>query len=135
MIIFFTSFSSLVSFYSPWNHRKIYSILMFSEGIERDQLHKRGEQAVSHSHSSPNPQSKLTTSLLTLLWQKAISYRNQSIDLIYKSMEWFLYDRDIRHERVNDFYPSHCVKCLSTEYFLVRTFLHLDWIQRFTNQK
>ena len=29
------------------------------------------------------------------------SYRNQSIDLLCKSMDWFLYDRDVSHERVN----------------------------------
>ena len=27
--------------------------------------------------------------------------RNQSIDFLCKSMNWFLYDRDLRHERVN----------------------------------
>ena len=27
------------------------------------------------------------------------SYRNQSIDLLLKSMDWFLYDRNFRHER------------------------------------
>ena len=30
-----------------------------------------------------------------------LSYRNQSIDLLCKSMDWFLYDNDLRHERVN----------------------------------
>ena len=34
----------------------------------------------------------------------SLSYRNQSIDLLCKSMEWFLYDRDICHERVNEKY-------------------------------
>ena len=28
--------------------------------------------------------------------------KNQSIDLQSKSMDWFLYDRDLRHERIND---------------------------------
>ena len=28
-------------------------------------------------------------------------YRNQFIDLLCKSMDWFLYDRDLRHEGVN----------------------------------
>ena len=32
---------------------------------------------------------------------EAISYRNQSIDLQSKSMDWFLYDNGLRHERVN----------------------------------
>ena len=29
-----------------------------------------------------------------------LSYRNQSIDLLRKSMDWFLYDNGLRHERV-----------------------------------
>ena len=30
------------------------------------------------------------------------SYRNQSIDLQSKSMDWFLYDNGLRHERVKE---------------------------------
>ena len=37
---------------------------------------------------------------LTLSWRRPLSYRNQSIDLQSKSMDWFLYDRGFRHERV-----------------------------------
>ena len=37
---------------------------------------------------------------LTLSWRRPISYRNQSIGLLCKSMEWFLYDNSLRHERV-----------------------------------
>ena len=37
---------------------------------------------------------------LTLSWRRSLSYRNQSIDLFCKSMDWFLYDRDLRYERV-----------------------------------
>ena len=40
---------------------------------------------------------------LTLLWWSFLSNRNQSIDLLTKSMCRFLYDRDIHHETVNDF--------------------------------
>ena len=29
-----------------------------------------------------------------------LSYRNQSIDLLGKSADWFLYDNGLRHERV-----------------------------------
>ena len=36
---------------------------------------------------------------LALSWRKSLSYRNQSIDLLCKSMDWFLYNRDLRHER------------------------------------
>ena len=38
-----------------------------------------------------------------------LSYRNQSIDFLCKSMGWFLYDNSLRHERVN----------VSLEYFPV----------------
>ena len=33
-------------------------------------------------------------------WWRSLLYRNQSIDLQRKSMDWFLYDRGLRHERV-----------------------------------
>ena len=39
--------------------------------------------------------------MLTLSWQWLLSYRNQSIDLQSKSMDWFLYDNGLHHERVN----------------------------------
>ena len=38
--------------------------------------------------------------ILTLSWRRPLSYRNQSIDLLCKSMAWFLYDNGPRHERV-----------------------------------
>ena len=37
---------------------------------------------------------------LTLSWRMPLSYRNQSIDLLRKSMDWFLYDNGLRHERI-----------------------------------
>ena len=37
---------------------------------------------------------------LTLPWRRSLSYGNQSNDLQRKSMDWFLYERDFRHERV-----------------------------------
>ena len=37
---------------------------------------------------------------LTLSWQRPLSYRNQSTDLLRKSMAWFLYDIGLRNERV-----------------------------------
>ena len=39
-------------------------------------------------------------STLTLSWQRLWSYRNQSVDLLRKSMDQFLHDNDFRHERV-----------------------------------
>ena len=40
--------------------------------------------------------------ILTLSWRRPLSYRNQSIDLICKSMDWFLHDNGLRHDRVNE---------------------------------
>ena len=37
---------------------------------------------------------------LTLSWQRFLPYKNHSIDFLFKSMDWFLYDRDFRRERV-----------------------------------
>ena len=37
---------------------------------------------------------------LAVSWWSSLLYRNQSIDLLCKSMDWFLYDRGLRHERV-----------------------------------
>ena len=38
----------------------------------------------------------------TLSCRNPLSYRNQSIDFFCKSMDWFLYDNGLPHERVND---------------------------------
>ena len=43
---------------------------------------------------------------LTLSWRRPLSYRNQSIDLRIKSMDWFLYDNGLRHERVKVVFTS-----------------------------
>ena len=37
----------------------------------------------------------------TLSWQRPLSCRIQSIDLLCKSINWFLYDNGLRQERVN----------------------------------
>ena len=37
---------------------------------------------------------------LTLSLRKSLSYRNQSINLLYKAMDSFPYDKDLRYERV-----------------------------------
>ena len=39
------------------------------------------------------------TTGLTHSWQRFLSYRNQSIDLLCKSKDWFLCDRHPRHKR------------------------------------
>ena len=45
-------------------------------------------------------QSFLINSHLTLSQRRPISYRNQSIDLQSKSMDWFLHDIGFRRERI-----------------------------------
>ena len=39
-----------------------------------------------------------------------LSYRNQSTDLLYKSMDWFLYDNDLRHKRVKQLLAPKILK-------------------------
>ena len=42
--------------------------------------------------------------ILTLSSRRPLSYRNQSINLQSKSMDWFLYGNGLRHERVKEKY-------------------------------
>ena len=63
---------------------------------------------LSSSCEKDNPQENNTYNL-TLSWRRPLSYRNQSIDLLCKSMGWFLYDNGLRYERVKEWYLS-CLK-------------------------
>ena len=36
---------------------------------------------------------------LTFSWRRPLSYKNQSIDLFCKSMDWFLYDNGLCHDK------------------------------------
>ena len=38
--------------------------------------------------------------LLNLSWWRSLSYRNQSIDFLRRSMDWFLYDNGLLNERI-----------------------------------
>ena len=49
------------------------------------------------------------TNHFTLSWRRPLSYRNQSIDLLRKLMNWFLYDNGLRHERVKRDVMKICV--------------------------
>ena len=44
---------------------------------------------------------------LTLSWRRPTWYRNQSIDLLCKLMDWFLYDNSLHHERVKKFFARN----------------------------
>ena len=58
-------------------------------------------------------------SYLTLSYRRYLLYRTRSIDLLCKSMDWFLYVRDLPHEKLKgqkhdqsgilDFSDSHCL--------------------------
>ena len=52
---------------------------------------------------------------LTLSWRKPLSYRIQSIYLRSKSMDWFLYDNGLRHERVKVATYIWCSDCMRNE--------------------
>ena len=56
---------------------------------------------VFHWHWASLTRCKWGNKSLTLSWRRPISYRNQSIDFLRKSMDWFLYDIGLHHERVN----------------------------------
>ena len=38
---------------------------------------------------------------LTPSWRRSLLYKNQSNDLQNKSMDWFLFDKNLHHEGVN----------------------------------
>ena len=52
--------------------------------------------------------------------RRSLSYRNESIDLQNKSMDWFLYDKDLRHERVNK-----CEGILLKLYFYIVLYVYI----------
>ena len=53
-------------------------------------------------------------SILNLSWRRSLLYRNQSIVLQNKWMDWFLYDKNLRHERVN----ALLLACIHWDIFL-----------------
>ena len=55
----------------------------------------------THNGKATLTVSQLVNHLLTLLWRRPLSCRNQPIDLWSKSMEWSLYNNGLRHERLN----------------------------------
>ena len=64
------------------------------------------------------------TQLINFFMMGSLSYRNQSIDLQSKSMGWFLYDKDLHHERVK-YFLIHLFHCFiySTVDLVILSFL------------
>ena len=58
--------------------------------------------ALLKEHLNQNRIAFYVLELLAFSWRRALSFRNQTIDLLSKSMDWFLCDRDLRHQRVKE---------------------------------
>ena len=56
----------------------------------------------NHTTNESNEVYKSKLNTLTLSCWRPLSYRNQYNDLVRKSMDWFLYDNGLRHERVKE---------------------------------
>ena len=70
--------------------------------------HRNYQTKIGNQRRIQNPVKHLRWSLLqkylNLSWRRPLSYRNQSIDLLCKSVDWFLYNKDLRHhERIKKF--------------------------------
>ena len=91
-----------VCFFSPFssfNDKKIKLPVLQSV------LESQREKRVMFNHMTKKKVN--WTVPLTLSWRRPLWYRNQPIDLQSKSMDWFLYDNGVRHERVNKNRGAH----------------------------
>ena len=79
--------------------QNIVIVLKFSEKINLNNSYTISKKEKNKLLLDPWHSSK--EQILALSWRRPLSYRNQSINLQSKSMEWFLYDNGFRHERVN----------------------------------
>ena len=89
-----------ISFYTPWNHQKTRAFLMFSGGAVRQQWHEMG-WAKLFQDGRPYD----------------IDRRPYHIIMLCKSMDWFLYDRSLCHERVNRIQKS--ISCYYSSFELL----------------
>ena len=83
-----------------------------------DYIKKLKQKLLSPYH----PKKSRCCKLLTVSRRRPLSNRNQSIDLLSKSMYWFLYDNVLRLERVKrvhcqDFYPSRVDEIIISDIF------------------
>ena len=68
---------------------------------------------------------------LTFSWRRSLSRRNQSTNLQNKSMNWFLYDWDLRHERVT---LSAIVRLHECQIFLFNILHNMRWRKQRTGK-
>ena len=85
-LILFNKFLNLINSFLTFSMNVSLFEILFSNAVKR---------YVSVALNACLPVFKLTLS-----WRNSLSYRNQSNDLQNKSMDLFLYDRDLRHEKV-----------------------------------
>ena len=64
---------------------------------KKNQIEKKKKKKYPLQHVRTDCRCMRMKSVLNLLWRRSILYRNQSS----KSMDWFLYDNNLRHEGVN----------------------------------
>ena len=127
--------SELINFYSTWNYWKIIALetSLISENcgfsglfISVYFIHFQAIKKFFYLKESwkqnvfYHPSRYLTSKILTLLWWRSLSYRIHSIDLLWKSMEWFPYDRELRHEKVKAFITSTLFETIVTFFNLYK---------------
>ena len=102
---------------------KLFATLGEKKGVllkqRCDCIKKLKQKLLSPCH----PKKSRCCKLLTVSRRRPLSYRNQSIDLLCKSMYWFLYDNVLHLERVKrvhcqDFYPSRVDEIIISDIFV-----------------
>ena len=58
----------------------------------------------------------------SLMTEVLILYRNQSIDLLCKSMDWFLCNRDLLYEKVNYFSLVEQDHVISSDKVMIKSY-------------
>ena len=72
---------------------------------------------------------------LILAWRRSLSYKNQSIDLLSKSLDWFLYNRDLRHEKVKGAMKLYFMHCSCVVIILLITDLYKSAFSTYSFKK
>ena len=72
-------------------------------------------------------------SVLTFSWRRPLSYRNQSIDLRSKSMDWFLCDNGLRYVK-GTFHSKPTLRMVPSQYFKLFSTLKI-WLEIFHKVK
>ena len=73
---------------------------------------RQSPKLIKISQFFPRSEAAILTSSLNLPWRRSLSYWNQSIDLLSKSVDWFLCDKDLRHERIKTVFLTNFAKSI-----------------------